>query len=141
MNMWRALLPLILLCGVGQSSLARKDPAFVPPGSPRWLDTQAGLWTLGILRAPPQCVVCYFQLLGGVSGLCSGKERAERKSEQPSGLAGEMSLLLDISKKSGSATIWVVTCTEGPSSILRRNPENREWKAEHSSLLEQVTVS
>lgn len=140
MNMWRALLPLILLCGVGQSSLARKDPAFVPPESPRRLDTQAGLWTFGILRAPPQWVVCYFNFLG-VSGLCSGKERAERKSKQPSGLAGEMSLLLDISKESGSATIWVATCTEGPSSILRRNPENREWKAEHSSLLEQVTVS
>lgn len=46
---WRALSPLILLCGMGQSSLARKDPAFVPPGPPHWLGS--GLWALGILSA------------------------------------------------------------------------------------------
>lgn len=65
-TMWRALFPLILLCGVGHSSLAKKDPTFVPTGSPQRLDTQAGLWGLRILSSPPQWVVFYFQLLGGL---------------------------------------------------------------------------
>lgn len=135
---WRALSPLILLCGVGQSSLARKDPAFVPPGPPRRLDTLAGLWTLGTWD--PQCMVT-------ISELCSGKNKnknknpqnkgggAEQKSKQLSGLAGELSLLLGISKESGSATIWIATRTEGPFPLLRRHPENTDWKAEHGSLL------
>lgn len=56
-------------------------------------------------------------------------------SKQLSGLAGEVSLLLGISKESDSATIWIATCTEEPFPVLRRHPENTDWKAEHCSLL------
>lgn len=53
----RALFSFILLCWVGQSSLAKKDSAFVPTGPLQRLGLKAGLWGLRTLGFSPCWVV------------------------------------------------------------------------------------